>query len=546
MPEQRDDARPRVRRIAMAGAAGLGFVALAGTAVPAMAAGNGDAAVVRTAAGPVRGVVAADHRSFEGIPYAAPPVGPLRWTSPRPVTPWTRTRDATRPGSACAQTAGFLGDAPSEAEDCLYLNVTTPRRTTGRRLPVMVWIHGGGFYSGSGDLYGAERLATKGDVVVVTLNYRLGVFGFLAHPSLDRGGRSSGDFGLEDQQAALRWVRRNAAAFGGDPGKVTLFGESAGGMSVCSHLAAPASAGLFQRAIAQSGPCSLTTQWPYKDGNWVVRPRADAERQGASVAAKLGCAGAADVATCLRGKPVSALLDASDGGQGFGPVSGGGVLPTDPATALATGRFAKVPVIHGTTRDEHRTFVAALEYFTGHATTEADYRSEIEGFFGKEKTAKVLAAYPVVKYGSASTTLATVWTDYSWACTARQAERALSARVPTYAFEFADENAPWATDTPAPQFATGAFHASDVQYLFDDAQFRGALTAEQRRLSDQMIGYWTRFAHTGDPNGGGAPTWARSGPGTERVLSLAPGSGGIRPVDLGREHRCGFWASLGR
>jgi para-nitrobenzyl esterase len=521
-------------------------VALAG-ATPATADGGGDAAVVRTVQGPVRGIVAADHRAFEGIPYAAPPVGPLRWTSPRPVTPWTRTRDATRPGNACAQTAGFLGDAPSEAEDCLYLNVTTPRRAAGRRLPVMVWIHGGGYYSGSGDLYGARRLAVQGDVVVVTLNYRLGVFGFLAHPSLDRGGRrTSGDFGLEDQQAALRWVRRNAAAFGGDAGNVTVFGESAGGMSVCSHLAAPGSAGLFRRAIVQSGPCTLTTQWPYRDGNWVVRPRADAERQGATVAAKTGCGDAADVATCLRGKPVSALQEASDGGQGFGPASGGPVLPADPATALATGRFNRVPVMQGTTRDEQRMFVAAIEYFTGHATTEADYRSEIEAFFGREKAAKVLAAYPVGRYGSASTALAAVWTDHAWACTAHRTDRLLSARVPTYAYEFADESAPWATGSPAPGFPTGAFHASELQYLFDDAQFRGPLTAAQRRLSDEMIGYWTRFARSGDPNGGGAPAWARSGPAAERVLSLAPGTGGVRPVDLAREHRCAFWTSLDR
>jgi para-nitrobenzyl esterase len=220
-----------------------------------------DPTVVRTDDGPVRGLLAGDHRTFEGTPYAAPPVGPLRWASPRRPTPWTAPLPATRPGSPCAQTGGFPGDPPSDTEDCLYLNVTTPARTDGRKLPVMVWIHGDGFYQSFGGIYGAELLATKGDVVVVTFNYRLGAFGFLAHPALD-----SGNFGLEDQQAALRWVRRNAAAFGGDPGNVTIFGESAGGASACTHLAAPASAGLFHRTIAWSGPCTLTTRWPYPGG----------------------------------------------------------------------------------------------------------------------------------------------------------------------------------------------------------------------------------------------------------------------------------------
>jgi hypothetical protein len=281
-------------------------------------------------------------------PVRRAPVGDLRWAEPRPAKPWAGTRDATKPGNSCPQTEGFLGDAASDTEDCLYLNVTTPRNSGGTKLPVMFWVHGGGFYSGSGSLYGAQRLAEQGKVIVVTLNYRLGVFGFLAHPAL--GHTTSGDYGLEDQQAALRWVRDNAAAFGGDSGNVTLFGESAGGVSTCSHLVAPASAGLFRRAIIQSGPCGdLARTWPYTEGNWGVRPRAVAERQGASLAAAVGCGDVKDAAACLRGKLVSALLEASQGGQGFGPAAGGKVLPAIPATAIASGRFNRVPVINGTT-----------------------------------------------------------------------------------------------------------------------------------------------------------------------------------------------------
>ena len=547
MSEQRerraDTRRTRGRRSArIAAAAGIAGVVAAGMAAPATADRVhriGDPTVVRTDDGAVRGTAADDYRTFEGIPYAAPPVGRLRWASPQHAAAWTGTRDATEPGNACPQNAGFLGDAASETEDCLYLNVTTPRHTAGKKLPVMFWVHGGGFYSGSGSLYGARRLASEGNVIVVTPNYRLGVFGFLAHPSLDHGASKSGDYGLEDQQAALRWVRDNAAAFGGDAGNVTLFGESAGGMSTCSHLAAPASAGLFKQAIIQSGPCTMAGQWPYADGNWTVRPRKVAERQGEATAAKLDC----DDADCLRGKSVKDLLEASEGGQGFGPAAGGGgVLPQAPAQALAGGDFAHVPVVQGTTHDEHRTFVAAIESFTEHVVTDADYRKDITDFFGKRTAHKILAEYPSSAYDSPSTALATVWTDSAWSCPALGTDRLLSAYVPTYAYEFADAKAPWVSDSPAPSFPTGAFHAAELQYLFEDAQFRTPLTAAQQGLSDQMIGYWTRFAHTGNPNGDAAPTWPRFD--GSHVQSLR--TGGTGQTSLGTEHRCGFWQSLGR
>jgi para-nitrobenzyl esterase len=503
-----------------------------------------DDAVVATDKGPVRGTVAAGHRTFEGIPYAAPPVGALRWTPPRPASAWTTTRAATRRGNDCPQVAGLLGDRPSETEDCLYLNVTTPRRTKGR-VPVLFFVHGGGFYSGSAALYRAERLAEKGDVLVVTANYRLGVFGFLAHPSLDgQVGGQSGDYGLQDQQAALRWVQRNATSFGGDPDNVTLVGESAGSVSTCSQLAAPSSAGLFDRAIMESGPCAVTTEWPYQDGgNWYPRSRAVAENEGTAAAKTLGCTDPATAATCLRGKTTAALLTVSGGGQGFGPVYGGGFLPVSPSQAVATGRFNQVPVMHGTTRDEHRLFVYGVEYFTGHTTTAKGYRADLRATFGPDRAAAVLARYPLRDYASPSLALAAVWTDYSWSCPALSTDRSFSKTVPTYAFEFADTKAPWSASAPPATFPLGAFHAAELQYLFNDEQFPGPATAAQRQLSDEMIGYWTRFAHTGDPNGPGTPEWQRFRGPAGHVQSLAP-SGGIRPVDLGREHRCEFWQGL--
>jgi para-nitrobenzyl esterase len=511
-----------------------------GGATAAQAAARPDPGVVRTEAGAVRGAVAADHRTFQGIPYAAPPVGALRWTSPRPAARWSGTRDATAPGNACAQSFGPFGGAPSDTEDCLYLDVTTPRRSSGRA-PVLVWLHGGGFVSGSGGSFGAARLAAQGGVVVVTINYRLGVFGFLAHPALDgaRGQQRSGNFWLEDQQAALRWVHRNAAAFGGDPGNVTLVGESAGAMSGCAHLVAPASAGLFRRMIMQSGPCALTTQWPNRGGgSWLPRTREQAETSGAAIAAGLGCPDVATAAACLRALPTGQLLAGTLPVLGFlfGPVVGGGVLPADPARGVATGRFARVPVLVGTNHDEHRLF--DLELLTGQPTTEAFYAAEVTANLGPERAAQVLARYPVSAYGgSAGLALATAWTDYTWACRALATERQLAARVPTYAYEFADENAPWLVGAPPMSFPSGAYHGAELPYLFSGAY--GPLDVAQQRLSDTMIGYWTRFARTGDPNGGGGPAWPRFRPGGGYVQSLAPGA--IGRVDLGREHSCDFW-----
>jgi para-nitrobenzyl esterase len=276
----------------------------------------------------------------------------------------------------------------------------------------------------------------------------------------------------------------------------------------------------------------------------VTRPRADAERAGTTMAATLGCDDPGTAATCLRAKPAPAVLEASAGGQGFGPVIGGGVLPLDPRQALATGQFSKVPVMHGTTRDEHRMFVAGLEFFSQLTVTDDEYVADVQAYFGKDKAAKVLARYPLSDYDSASIALSSVWTDYSWAMTALDTDRLLARHVPTYAYEFADRAAPWAASMPMPSFLPGAFHASELQYLFEDSQFPGPRTDEQRRLSDQMIGYWSRFAHTGDPNGHGAPAWARFTPNGTLVQALAPGRDGTAPTDLAREHRYDFWHSL--
>ncbi|GHE38787.1 carboxylesterase/lipase family protein [Streptomyces griseoaurantiacus] len=506
-------------------------------------AGSVAGTVVRTDAGLVEGRPGTGTRVFEGIPYAAPPVGRLRWASPRPPAPWPGVRPATAPGNRCAQAAGLI-DPPSDTEDCLYLNVTTPAHGSARPLPVMVWVHGNGFINGAGSLYDAQRLAARGKVIVVSFNYRLGVLGFLAHPALDHGAAEhlSGNFGLEDQQAALRWVRRNAAAFGGDPTNVTLFGESAGGTSVCAHLVAPGSAGLFQRAILQSAQCT-GRRWSPGPPTWFPLPRAERERHGLDVAAEVGCSDLRTAAACLRDVPVEELVEWSDDALGTGPTVGAGVLPVAPERAFATGRFHRVPVLQGTTRDEHRLFTAAIEAVTGRTTTEADYREQVEALFSPADTARVLAHYPTARFHSPGEALSAVVTDWAWGCTALDRDRALDRYVPLYAYEFDDAEAPWFTTLEKPDFPTGAFHGAELQYLFADEQLPGPASPAQHRLADTMVRYWARFARTGDPNGPGTAAWPRFGPG-RHVQSLRPAR--PAPADLAEEHRCGFWETVGR
>lgn len=520
---------------ACGGAAGATATNQAGTS-------HDDSTVISTDAGAVRGTRTASARLFQGIPYAAPPKGWLRWASPQRAASWSGIRDATKPGNRCAQAKGLIDEA-SDTEDCLYLNVTTPRHSSGRKLPVMVWIHGNGFISGAGSLYDAQRLASTGNVIVVSPNYRLGIFGFLAHPALDHGAAKhlSGNFGLEDQQAALQWVRRNASAFGGDRTNVTIFGESAGGTSVCSHLAAPGSAGLFQKAILQSAECT-GKRWSPGPPTWFPLPRKEREQHGLHIASELGCPQVRTAAACLHRKSPAELAKWSDVDLGSGPTTGGGVLPLSPQKAFATGRFNRVPLIEGITRDEHRLFTAAIEVATGKQTTDASYREEIRKLFGPTDAARILARYPVAGFHSAGEALSTVVTDWAWGCPVLDRDRALSAHVPVYAYEFSDENAPWFTTLRKPNFPTGAFHGGELQYLFDDEQLPGPATSAQRRLADQMIRYWSQFAHSGNPNGHRSPKWPSFQAG-EHVQSLAPNA--IGSADFAQEHQCTFWASIG-
>ncbi|MFD9333389.1 carboxylesterase/lipase family protein [Streptomyces sp. NPDC060028] len=527
--------RAAVRRAVRALLAGL----LLSAAGPAFGARAADRPVVETDRGAVRGRAHPGYRTFEGIPYAAPPVGALRWRPPVPVPRWRGVRDAGAPGARCVQFPAIGPGGPSGSEDCLFLNVTGP--AAGVRRPVMVWFHGGGFVNGAGDLYRPQRLAAAGGAVVVTVNYRLGVFGLFGHPAL--GGAP--DSTLSDQQAALRWVRANAATFGGDPGNVTVFGESAGGLSVCMHLTSPASAGLFHRAIVQSGSCSTTMPpralLPELGAYEPFVPERRTVADGAAAAARLGCGRPEPAAEleCLRGLDTGKLAT-PELMQRFSLVSyGNALLPVEPRRALREGRFHRVPVIQGADRDEMRIFLGQTLAVYPVADEQA-YRARLYTSFG-ESAPIVEAAYPASAYPTPALALATALTDVSFVCPTLRDGLALGRHVPTYLYRFDDRDAPNYTGLPeVPGFPYGASHGFELTYLFDTPF---ALSGPQRALADRMAGYWVRFARTGDPNGPGVPRWKASSPAS--VQSLAPGPAGIHPVDASAEHHCALWESRG-
>jgi para-nitrobenzyl esterase len=526
--------RVRVGVAAVAVAALSGGVAALG-ADPALGApagaGTTGAPVVGTAGGPVRGLATAQVDEFLGIPYAAPPLGALRWRPPQPAAPWSGVRDATRAGSPCPQAASAFGTSSTD-EDCLFLNVYTPPRAgRGAGLAVMVWIHGGSLAVGEGDGYDPTSLVGHG-VVVVTINYRLGALGFLAHPALaDRHG-AAGNYGLMDQQAALGWVQRNIGGFGGDRRNVTIFGESAGGLSVLSHLVSPASTGLFAKAIVQSGNYAPN-----------LASQATAEAAGEAFATRAGCADQA--ADCLRSLPVSAILAGQSGGVGgYQPNVDGRILTRSLQAAFDQGTFNRVPVMVGSNRDEWRLIVAIYELL-GFPITAENYVGRLQSdlLLSASDAAAVAAQYPLSAYPSPSLALGAAGTALVYACTAKTADDALSRYVPTFAYEFTEEDAPELFLAPV-SFPYGAAHASELPFLFSRLLGRVApLTTAQQRLAATMQGYWAGFAKRGFPWAPGAPVWPNYTAATHVVQALAT----PRPhgeTDLAEIHKCAFWSTI--
>ncbi|HEV3380858.1 MAG TPA: carboxylesterase family protein, partial [Trebonia sp.] len=365
----------------------------------------------------------------------------------------------------------------------------------------------------------------------VTINYRLGALGFLAHPALADANGQSGDYGLMDQQAALRWVQRNIAGFGGNPHNVTVFGESAGGLSTLSQVASPQAKGLFEKAIVESGSYNLTQT-----------SLASAESAGEAFATKAGCA--SQTAACLRSLSVSTILADQDA-AGYTPNINSEVLPESLGTAFATGNFNRVPIINGTNRDEWRLFVALSE-LEGNPVTASNYQSMISSTLGvPAAVAAVIAAkYPLTAYPSPSVALGAVGTDAIFACPALSIDQSVSRFVPTFAYEFNDENAP-ELFLPPVSFPYGAAHASEIQYLFGlpTAAFGKALSAQQEQLAATMKGYWTNFAKSGFPSSSGVPFWPLFNGLTQPMQSL------VLPVPQTENtfaiaHSCAFWTAL--
>ncbi len=437
--------------------------------------------------GSVTGVARGGQRHFLGIPFAAPPIGPLRWRPPQPVARRTRPFRADRFGTICAQADRFgLFARPSEQEDCLSLNVFAPAKA-GRPRPVMVWIHGGGLTAGSSADYDATALVAQG-VVVVSINYRLGLLGYFANPALGTD-NASPNYGLLDQIAALRWVGRNITAFGGDPGNVTIFGESAGARSIAALLASPPAAGLFHRAILQSVSYDSTSI-----------AREDAERRGRAAATQAGCP--MMDAACLRALDVKTILRLQ-GTSSATPAHGGPDLPEAPQVAIATGRFHHVPVIAGWNRDEATWQTGIAELRTGRVLSIDDVLEAARMRVGGDTArASAIAKLYMDTYGVPSLAVSAIRTHSAFVCPTLRMLGDLSVFVPTYAYEFADRSAP--QFNPEVSFPYGAAHTSELQYLFPG--FRGAagltypLSERQARLASAMQRFWSSFARSGVPS----------------------------------------------
>lgn len=493
------------------------------------------AETVQTPLGAVRGTAEGDVLRYQGIRYAQAPTGDARFTPPRPVEPWTAELDATRPGSACIQaepTGGVKG-----SEDCLTLNVTVPNRAAAAPRPVMVWLHGGGFTQGEGSTYDPRRLATEGDVIVVTVNYRLGALGLLAIPGLEGGGT----FALADQQEALRFIQATAASFGGDPGNVTLFGESAGGTSVCHHLVSPPAGPLLQRAIIQSAVDCGAPSPPHAYGlpregepdTLTPRTRGEVEPLHMAAAEAMGCSGAPEeVLACLRGLPPESFLATQ--GVFTLPAIDGELVPDVPARLLADVRK---PVLTGFTRDEARIH-PMLATLTGQRYPAGSYEPAIRRSFGA-RADEVLQRYPRDAYPDDATAWAAVYTDATFACPQLHANDLLSEGTTVYAYEFADQTTP----PPVPQLlgmpAAGAAHSTELPYLFDMSSqpidktgAKVPLTPQQQGLADEMVGIWTGFAATGD---------VPSRPWAEGHRAMTFSETGVSTSDPAEVHQCGFW-----
>ncbi len=488
--------------------------------------------------GVVAGVRQGQVMAYRGIPFAAPPRGPLRWTPPQPVPPWSGVRSAVSFAPPCPQTDST--GTPIGDEDCLHLNLWTPAgATTSSRLPVLFFIHGGGHVQGSASvqladgtfLYDGGRLAAASRAVVVTAQYRLGALGFLAHPGFAAASPwgTAGNYGTLDLIAALQWVHRNVVAFGGDPQRVLVFGESAGAVETCMLLVSPLAHGLFSAALMESGGCKAT-------------PAAQAAQFAGDYAQAAGCAGASDVVACLKDLPLATVLATLPPEisvvkplSGYGPVIDGAVIPDAPMDLIAAGQHARVPLVVGANRDETGSEAVVI-------LTEAQYQAAVLALVNGNAVlaAAILNAYPVAEYGSPRVAFTALTSDANFICPARRIARAAvqgqAAPVYRYFFTHPPDNA-----SPAVR-AMGAVHGMELFYLFqvlDALSYRPS--PGELELASFIGASWRQLAATGDPSPAGGPAWPRyrveDDPFMELTTPPEPGAGV-------RTRQCDFWDSL--
>lgn len=476
---------------------------------------------IRIETGMVQGTDEDGLTIYRGIPFAAAPVGDLRWRPPQPAPKWNGVRSASEYGRACMQSNPAIANLPAPSEDCLFLNVWTPAARPGERLPVMVWIHGGGFVAGTPaeQLYHGEWLAKKG-VVVVSVAYRLGVFGFLAHPDLSAESKqhASGNYGLLDTIAGLQWVRKNIAAFGGDPARVTIFGESAGAIAVSQLCASPLAKGLFQAAISESGGSFGPVRAAGGPGE-NMQPLRSAEQDGAAWAKTVGASSSSE----LRALPAEKLLIAAQRQRGLSwPVVDGWVIPDDQFRLYEAGRYNDVPVLIGYNSDEGASF--------GVPTSQEAYVHSVHERYGQFAD-KLLAAYPGGETPATKKTARDLmrdtafgWQTWSWARLQTQ-----TGKKAVYLYYF-DEHPNYPPDSPRAGFGTP--HSEELPYVFRQLREhnRPAPTPADEAMSEMMRTYWTNFAKSGDPNGAGLPRWPNFSGVTPQMLHIASGRTEAGPI----------------
>lgn len=495
-----------------------GATAFASITLPAKAA---NPLVVKTKDGKVQGALSTDGktRAFLGVPYAAPPVGPLRWKTPQPALKWKGVRQATTFGHRCFQQYIYddmvFRDA-GESEDCLTLNLWEPAAKAKTKLPVMVWIYGGGFTAGgtSEPRQDGEHLSRKG-VIVISMNYRLGIFGFMATHELAAEGpnHSAGNYGLLDQEACLEWVKRNAAAFGGDPNNVTIFGESAGSFAVSAHMASPLSKGLFARAIGESGGAFASTALPFP-------PLADVQAQTENyLNAVLTNSSLASLRAMSSEEILKLGRDSKTGKPPFEPDTDGYFLPQSVAEIFKAGQQARVPLIAGWNQDEGTGDVVGkpetgtMEGLRATATKEFGPHAEdfLKAYHGDTDAEALRAAEDF------SGDRFLVYSTWAWL------EAQVKSGAPAYRYLFARPS----PGDPFHDVSGGAFHSDEIEYVFGNLDSRkgAAWKPEDYQLSDLIQTFWTNFARTGDPNGAGAPHWPTyDAAGNWQVMRLVPGA----------------------